>query len=355
MDRWGTPALAAVAATFGMALSTASSGTAGAEEPGNWLDDTEVTSTAYATLVGGDYYYEASSIGFPAPALVYGVPDALSQDVGAQPVEVTYHWGDGSPDSVVRSDADPETDHTVSFACWSCEYQVDDGTEPPTYLPQDGFALSGSTGAGHVYERQGMFGLYLTGTQPQGDGSTSTVQGSRFTQLVVDLAKGGTLSGEGRVRAPAGSGGMYDTDFAGGPVTFRVTAGRRSGQAATTVHLTVKVPSMTPDWPPTDPPTGLTFHATAGLAPMFVTDTRTRDRVFLRMVEGQVTNSNGRAGTARATLHALMRKGQPTVLRIQLQNASAGYTYLDTGYQRDDYSALDKTHDLLRSGSLTVG
>lgn len=354
MTRTRTRVLTTATATLGLALSAAAAAPAGAEEWDNWLDDVEVTSTAYSTLVGGDYYYQVQNFQAVAPAELFGVPDQINSDIGAQPVELTYHWGDGSPDSVIRSDTDPTTTFDGSFSCWS-DWWLDESTDPPTYVAQDDFGLGCSSGYGHIYQQQGIFGLYLTGTQTQSNGTVAAAQSGVFPQLVVDLAKGGTLTGKGTVYAPAGGGGMYDTDFAGGVATFQVTAKRRDGQAATSVTLTVSVPSMTPDFPADNPPTGMSFSAKAGLAPMYVAKTKTGGEVFLRLVEGQVTNSNGSAGTARATIHTIVAKGMPTVIRIQLQNASAGFTYLDTGYQPVDYYSLDEAHDLLVSGSVKVG
>jgi hypothetical protein len=234
----------------------------------------------------------------------------------------------------------------------SCDqsYEVDDTVDPPVYTPGDNFGYGCYAGSGHVYAKQGLYPLVVSAVQ-----GIETAQSGPFPQLVTDLALGGSFSGSGTVLAPAGSGGMYDTDFGGGTVTFDVSATRKPRTAATKVRLTISVPSMTPDWPPTAPPTGLEFRSTSALAPLHVAKTRTTGEVFLRRVEGTVLNSNGSAGTAQAFVHALVQKGQPTLVRIKLQNMSAGYTYLDTGWTEPDLYALTPGVDLLRTGRLKVG
>lgn len=289
----------------------------------------------------------------PTPARVYGLPDVLNDMVGAQPLTVTWNWGDGSSDTMSSAD-EGGPDSPGSIWC-QVEYELDESTDPPTYYPQDDFGYGCVSGIGHTYAEQGVFDLSITAEQPQPDGTVETSTSGVYPQLVTDLAKGGSLSGKGTVYAPPGSGGMYDVDFGGGLATFTVSAKRKSGTAATTALVTVSVPSMRPDWPQDQDVRGLEFRGTAAIAPLFVAKTKTGGEVWLRRVEGRVTNTAGDAGTAWASIHTIVTKGQPTLLRIKLVSTSAGYTYVDTGYRQYDDYVLDVDHDLLLLGAVKVG
>jgi len=135
-------------------------------------------------------------------------------------------------------------------------------------------------------------------------------------------------------------------------VTFDVTAKRRSGTTATQASFLVTVPGMHPEF---SGATGMTFQGSAALHPMFVAKTRTGGEVILERVEGRVTNSLGDAGGARASVHVKVEKGRPTLMRITIDNTSAGYRYLDTGDQALSWYQLNDTLDTLLSGSVKLG
>jgi hypothetical protein len=342
--------LAVVALAAASLVATALVPPAGAQED-SWVREQLDVSTQ--TLLAGGFYAWTARVDQPTPAEMFGAPEGLVEAAGAQPMVVTWHWGDGSPNTVIDTTQDPSLNNEGGFWC-DADYQVDEGTDPPTYYPGENYGYDCGFGVGHTYNAQGLYTLYLTAEQYQpGEGQVVTSRSADYPQLVTDLAKGGSLTGKGTVYAPAGGGGMYDQDFQGGPLTFSVTAKRKSGTAATSVLVKISVPSMNPDYPPADPPTGLEFTGRAGLAPLWVTKTRTGGEAFSWRVEGTVTNSAGSAGTAWATIHAKVQKGQTTLVRVQLQNSSAGYTYVDTN-PSEGYYELGST-DVLTSGSLKIG
>lgn len=310
-----------------------------------------MTNSGLNLLVGGDYAWRLD-VNQPAPAYMYDVPTALSQQVGAEPLAVTFHWGDGATTTILSNEA-PGPSQLAWMWCDNY-YQVDNGTDPPTYTPGDNFGYSCGVEAGHSYSRQGVYSIYLTATQTTDEG-TATGRSAPFEYLIVDTALGGSLTAKGTVMAPANSGGMYDQDFTGGTVTFGVTAKRRDGTLATTASVTVNAPSMTPDYPTDEPlPQGMTFTGKAAQQPLYITRTKGGGEAILSRLEGNVTNSRGPAGRAWMTIHTIVQKGQPTLVRILVQNTSAGFTYLDTGYQPSSYFSLDP-NDLLQSGSVKIG
>ena len=237
---------------------------------------------------------------------------------GTGPASAVFHWGDGSPDTAVT---------------WS---------EPsPGYCP----AASPCMGWGsHVYTKQGIFTVTVTATQAGAADGTA-----KLASAVIDLAKGGSVKGSGTVYAPAGSGGQYDLDFAGGPATFKLEASRRAGTSTTTATLTVSVPSMTPEHPAT---TGMTFRSTSPLETLYVKRTNAGGEAFLGRMYGTVTNSRGSAGTAYAMIHVRIINRTMTLVRIAVWNTGAGYTYVDTGFAA--WPGLDPLKDLLTSGSLKI-
>ena len=342
--------LAFVSAAAGALVAAVLVAPAGAQED-SWIREELDVSTQ--TLLAGGFYGWTAQVDQPTPAAMFGAPDGLVEAASAQPLVVTWHWGDGTPDTVVDTSQDPSLNPDGGFWCDS-DHEVDESTTPPTYHPGENYGYGCGFGVGHTYAAQGLYTLYLTAAQYQADqGAVVISRSADFPQLVTDLAKGGSLTGKGTVCAPAGGGGMYDQDFQGGPVTFSVTAKRKSGSSATSVLVKISVPSMNPDYPPTSPPTGLEFSGWAAMAPLWVTKTRSGGEVFVWRVEGQVTNSAGGAGTAWATIHAKVQKGATTLVRVQLQNTSAGYTYVDTNPTGAYYDL--GPGDVLTSGSLRIG
>jgi hypothetical protein len=303
-----------------------------------------------ALLVGGDYYWQVE-VDAPRPATMHGVPAVLLQQVEARTIDVRFDWGDGSTPTTYTSDAN-FSDLPYSMWCYN-EYTVDDTTDPPTYYPQDDFGYGCQAGAGHRYMTQGIYTVTITAEQDTDEGIATAT--TTRTDVVVDTRLAASLSGKGTVQAPPGSGGMYDQDYAGGSVSFAVTAKRAARSAGTKATVTVSAPSMTPDYPPSNPPTGMTFTGSAALQPLYVAKTKTGGEAFLMRVEGTVTNSHGYAGGAWAIIHAKVQKGSPTLVRIIVHNTSAGFTYLDTGWNQNDWFALDSGHDLLMTGSLKIG
>lgn len=310
-------------------------------------------SPMYATtetpLVGGSYYWSIA-VDQQAPARVFGVPDEAYAGLEAQPLTVRIDWGDGSPDTALDSMADPATSTEGSLSCDVRVREEDGHVVPDTAF----FGYRCSVGSGHRYRSQGVFPLTFHASQPRDGGAVDTGTAGPFSQVVTNLDRGGSVTAHGRVRAPAGSGGMYDTDFGGGKLRFDLTAARPAGSAATTVSLAVSVPSMTPDYPPEDPPTGLAFSSRAALAPLWIRKTATGGEVILRRIEGTVTNTSGDAGTAWATVRIRVRQGHPTLVRISLQNSSAGFTYVDTGFPQPLPLTLDPVTDVLVRGSATI-
>ena len=273
------------------------------------------SSTPY--FVGGDYAWGVDKAVLPFDPTTAG-----------EEATFVFAWGDG-------------TSYTTTSASNDVNCYFDENY---------GASVCGSF-AGHRYTAQGHFVITLTVSQP---GSTSaSVTGEA---VVYDLAAGGSVKGSGTLLAR--NGGMYDQQFAENPApaTFNLTAKRRSGTAATTVALTVDVPSMLPDYPADGTYHGMTFTGTAATQPLYVQPGTTRGSydLYLERVYGTVTNSGGDAGTASATVRASIAKGQVTRLRIWVQNTSAGYTYVDTGTDGQSLWDLSSSNVLL-TGSLKVG
>jgi hypothetical protein len=264
----------------------------------------EVWGTGNQVFVGGDYgwYFD-----------VWGVGDLAS------PLSVTVDWDDGAaPTTVTTTDAD--------VAIWC-----------------DSGHCSGW--AAHTYLAQGVFELTITAAQAGTLGGSTTWQ-----QLVVDLDVGGSARGSGTVYAPAGGGGMYDQDFAGGMASFKFETRRRAGTSATTATVTISVPSMTAD----DGDTGMTFTGKAPLEVLYVAPARGAGEIVLSRVYGVVTNSGGAAGNGYAIIQARIVNRTTTLVRLGVWNASAGYTYIDTGWQPAGFYGLDPVHDVLVTGSVRI-
>ncbi|HEX2896212.1 MAG TPA: hypothetical protein VHO29_19570 [Marmoricola sp.] len=339
-----------IATAAALALATLGwSGPARAQGPEIWFGDVQ-RSGLDALLVGGDYSWWLE-VDAPRPATMHGVPAALLQQVGARTIDVRFDWGDGSTPTTFTSDANFDAT-PYSMGC-NNEYTVDGTTDPPTYYPQDDFGYNCWANAPHRYLAQGIYTVTITAEQDTDEG-VATGTTSR-TDVVVDTRLAASLSGKGTVDAPAGSGGMYDQDYVGGPVSFTVTAKRAARSAGTKASVTVSAPNMTPDYPSGDPASGMTFTGSAAMQPLYVAKTRTGGEAFLMRVEGTVTNSRGYAGGAWAIVHAKVEKGSPTLVRIVVHNTSAGYTYLDTGWNPSDWFSLDPAHDLLTSGMVKIG
>jgi hypothetical protein len=340
-----------IATAGALALATVGwAGPARAQGPEIWFGDIQ-RSGLQTLLVGGDYWWDVE-VDAPQPATMHGVPPELLWQVGARTIDVSFDWGDGSTPTTYTSDAN--FDNTPYSMRCNNGYEVEPGSDPPVYYPEDDFGYNCWAGAGHVYARQGIFTVTVTAEQDTDEGTA--VGTTTRTDVVVDTRLAASLSGKGTVEARPGGGGMYDQDCAGGPVSFSVTAKRAARSAATKASVTVSAPTMTPEYPPSNPPTGMTFTGSAALAPLYVAKTRTGGEALVAWVEGRVTNSGGDSGGAWALVHAVVQKGSPTQVRIIIQNTSAGFTYLDTGWnQVPDWYALDADHDLLTSGSLKIG
>jgi hypothetical protein len=214
-------------------------------------------------------------------------------------------------------------------------------------LPSEGFGYNCRVEAAHTYATQGVLDLELSVTQ--GD-QTAT---STSTQFVVDPTTGGSLTVKGTVEAR--SGGMYDQDFPrlGDDTTTTVsaTAKRRAGTTATTATVVISVPGMHPEW---NDATGMTFRGTYALQPLYVAKTKSGGEAVLMRVEGRVTNDKGDAGGAQAVIHVKLAKGATTLIRVQVWNTSAGFSYLDTGFQPESWLGLS-VNDVLLSGSVRLG
>ena len=146
---------------------------------------------------------------------------------------------------------------------------------------------------------------------------------------------------------------MYDQQFVTGEASFTINAKRRDGKSATAVTLSVSVPSMVADFPD-NTATGMTFTSTAATRPLFVEPLEGRGNyeVFIERIFGTVTNSGDYSGSAYATFHARVVKGEPTLVRIFVGNTSMGFTYVDTALDQP-YMQLANT-DVLLSGSVKV-
>jgi hypothetical protein len=286
------------------------------------MDDKGVMpSSSEPLFVGGDYMW---GVDLFAPFDPVG---SVDPPVEAVPVTVTWSWGDGTPDTVVST--------------------TDTGTDFPVWCDTSSDVARCSSWAGHEYATQGLYRITATGHQ---DGAEDGML--EAGQAIYDLRTGGTVRASGSVWAR--SGGMYQQEFNGGQLFFQLNAKRRAGSSATTASLVLSVPNMVADW---QGATGLTFTSSAATMPLMVKQLgRNSYELFLDRVYGQVTNSDGDAGTALAVFHAIVTKGQPTLVRFSVWNTSAGYTYVDTGTgvfpTRWTLSPID---DRLLSGSIRVG
>lgn len=305
----------AVAAMLGPAVTT----TSAQEVFPIGMDDSRgvMLSTTEPLFVGGQYMW---GVEFWVPTDPYG--EAVDPPAPV-PVTVVWDWGDGT--TATASSADGGVGCT---------------TEP------DGPARC-SSWMEHDYAAQGLYRIVVTASQP---GALDGVL--EAGQAVYDLALGGSVRGVGTLTAR--SGGMYDQDFTEGEASFSISAKRRSGSGATSVALVISVPSMVADY---TGGLGMTFTGLAATQPLMVQRLGKADaEVFLDRVYGTVTNSAGPAGTAQAMLHAVIRKGQPTLVRFSVWNTSAGYTYADSSTTVFPTRwALVAGQDVLTSGVLKVG
>jgi hypothetical protein len=284
------------------------------------MDDKGVMlSTSEPLFVGGDYLWGVEMW------VPFDPVGSLDPPVDPVPVTVTWSWGDGTPDTVVSS-ADPQA------MAW-----CDNG----------GPVARCTSWAPHDYAAQGLYRITATGHQ---DGAEDGML--EAGQAVYDLRTGGTVRASGSVWAR--SGGMYQQEFNGGQLFFQLNAKRRAGSSATTASLVLSVPNMVADY---QGATGMTFTSLAATMPLMVKQLgRNSYELFLDRVYGRVTNSDGDAGTAMAVFHAIVTKGQPTLVRFSVWSTSAGYTYVDTGTEVFPTRwALSSTDDRLLSGSIRVG
>jgi hypothetical protein len=333
----------------------------------SWVSNMETT--AIVALTGGDYAWWVD-VSQPAPALLSEYYDeGASKEVPvptdnpgwaeyintAKLLTVTFDWGDESEPGVLRSDT-PMNEPSVQGQL-RCDNSV--ALDGETWVPTGSFGRGCTAEGWHTYAAgtQGVKTIRVTATQVGQEQAPDYT----YEQLVIDLSAGGSLRGQGTLEGR--SGGMYDQQFPQGSddttVTFNVTAKRRSGTAATQASVLVTAPGMHPD--SSSEAKGMTFKGTAALRPLFVMKTRSGIELILDAVEGRVTNTlgnnvNNPAGSARAMIHVNVQKGWPTLMRIMINNTSAGYTYLDTGYQPTSmYQALNPGFDVLLSGSVKVG
>jgi len=286
----------------------------------------------------------------PAPAmLAYGWDETNQQEVaippewadtyGLQPMTITFSWGDGSSTTFT---SDTRTDSTWVYCDNGVEYGADGVMQP-----SENFGYNCRIEAAHTYTTQGLLNVQLSVAQGAETAS------SESTQFVVDPATGGSLTVKGTVEAR--SGGMYDQNFPqpgdDTTTTVSVTAKRRAGTTATTANVVIAVPGMHPEW---NNAAGMTFRGSYALQPLYVHKTKSGGEAVLMRVEGRVTNDKGDAGGAQAVIQVKVAKGSPTLIRVQVWNTSAGFTYLDTGYQADSFLGLT-ANDLLLSGSVRIG
>jgi hypothetical protein len=329
---------------LGVALALSASP---AQAQNDWVEP--ANSYMSTILTGGDYVWTAA-VWQPAPAmLAYGWDDANQQEVPIpaswaetyqlQPMTITFSWGDGSSTTFT---SDVRTD---SAWVW-----CDNGVETVGGVPQspsDNFGYNCRVEAAHTYTSQGVLSLTLSVTQG-GESATSV-----STQFVVDPTTGGSLTVKGTVQAR--SGGMYDQNFpeVGDNTTTNVsvTAKRRPGTTATTATVQISVPGMHPEW---NSAIGMTFRGTYPLQPLYVLKTKSGGEAVLMRVEGRVSNNKGDAGGAQAVIQVKVEKGSPTLIRVQVWNTSAGFSYLDTGYQPESWLGLN-ANDVLLSGSVRIG
>lgn len=286
-----------LAAVVGLLLGVAATTSAQEVYPIGMDDQRGISlSTTEPLFVGGDYMW---GVDMNVPNHPYG-DEYADPPVAASPVTVVWDWGDGTTTTVTSS---PE-----SWDVW-CD----------TNDPGTGYRCS--AWVGHDYAAQGLYRITATASQPGAlDGFLEA------GQVIYDLAKGGTVRGGGLLTAR--SGGMYDQDFTSGLATVELSAKRRSGSGATTVSLVISVPGMTADF---SGGTGMTFTSLSATQPLYVERlSRTSYEVFIDRVFGTVTSSAGVEGTAQAVVHAVVAKGQPTLLRFSVWNTSAGFTYADS-------------------------
>lgn len=339
--RWLAIPTAAIA---GLALAMAATP---AQAQNDWVEPANSYMTTI--LTGGDYVWTAA-VWQPAPALLaYGwdeanqqevpIPPDWANDYGLQPMSTTFTWGDGSATTFT---SDVPTDSTWVWCDNGVQYD-----ENGVLQPTENFGYNCRVEAAHTYTTQGVLDLILSVTQ--GTETASSVS----TQFVVDPTTGGSLTVKGTVEAR--SGGMYDQNFplAGDDTTATVsaTAKRRAGTTATTASVLITAPGMHPEW---NNATGMTFRGSYALQPLYVVKTKTGGEAVLMRVEGRVTNSQGDAGGAQAVIRVKLAKGSETLIRVTVMNTSAGFTYLDTGYQPESWLSLD-ANDLLLSGSVRLG
>lgn len=278
-------------------------------------------STTEPLFVGGQYMW---GLDLYAPNDPYGDPTA-EPPVPARPVSLTMNWGDGSSTTVTSA---PD-----SWDIW-CD-------------TSSGGPYRCSSWVEHVYAEQGLYRITATASQEGAyDGFLEA------GQAIYDLAKGGSVKGGGTLTAR--SGGMYDQGFTEGTASIALSAKRRSGSAATTVSLVISVPDMTADY---SGGVGMTFNAKTATQPLYIEQFgRGNYDVFLDRVYGTVTSSAGAEGTAQAMVHAVVRRGLPTLLRFSVWNTSAGYTYADSNTEVFPTRwALTPGVDVLLTGSLKVG
>ena len=303
-------------------------------------------------LTGGDYVWTAP-VWQPAPALLavgwdgqqeVAIPDTWGGEMYPylQPMSISFDWGDGSTPTTFSSD-EPATDEAWVY----CDNTVEYG-EGGVMQPGESFGYNCRVEAAHTYTTQGVMDVTLAVTQGEETASATT------RQLVVDPRVGGSLTVKGTVEAR--SAGMYDVDFPqpGDNTTTNVsvTAKRRAGTTATTANVVISVPGMHPEY---FGDTGMTFRGAYALQPMYVAKTKTGGEAVLLRVEGRVTTGGGLdAGGAQAVVQVKVAKGSPTLIRLQVWNTSAGFSYLDTGYQPDPYLGLT-AEDLLLTGTVKLG
>lgn len=312
-------------AVSGLLLTGVPSGLAQEGPAISMMDDKGIMlSTNEPLYLDGDYMW---GVDLFVPFDPIGDPTA-EPPVDPVPVTVTWDFGDGTAPTVVST-----TDVGTDFPMWC--------------FAEGSGAWRCSSWVGHSYAAQGTYLITATAHQ---DGATD--DSLEADQAMYDLYAGGSLRGSGSVWAR--SGGMYQQDFKGGQLSFQLTAKRRAGSGATTVSMVLSVPNMVADW---QGATGMTFTAKTATLPLMVKQLgRNSYELLLDRVFGQVTNSSGNAGTGLAMLHAIVTKGQPTLLRFSVWNTSAGYTYVDTGGSSvPSRWALSPLDDLLLSGSLRVG
>jgi hypothetical protein len=303
-----------VAVVMVLALAPASNAQ---EEHWIQLDDQLAIGSSEPFFVGGAYSW--------------GTNIWLPFDPTAYPVAATFDWGDGTEPTVGHPN-DPAAPYF--FECFE--------------------VTQCSTWFGHTYESQGPFTINVTVHQDGPDGVTvhdARLAGEAF---IYDLAVGGSVRGSGTLTAR--SGGMYDQEFTQGLMSFQINAKRRADSAGTTVALTVDVPSMQADATGGTEVTGMHFVGTAATRPLYVERLAGRGNyeVYLERVFGHVSNSEGAAGTALGMFHATVTRGQPTLLRIEVWNTDAGYTYVSTATAAQGWYDLDLDNALL-SGSVKVG